>query len=152
MKTLQLQDETYKELAKLARPLIDDADSLVLKLVRHYKKNHGPDSPEGVTPIMNERTRRVNDDKLTDHIRKGFKAMGYGPAIKKIFDQSRQERLGISAIIALLYDFPDDPASIQDRFRRAERSILIVLRNGPHSHLFDEPMKGIFQLKLGLEG
>jgi len=148
MKTLELQDATFKELVKLARPLIDDSDSLILKLVRHYKKEHTPNSVTGAKPVLQ---KTVNPDQLAQFIRPKFKGMRYGPACLKIIQSCGQSSLGIKSIVNLLFKFPEDDQQ-EDRRWRAQKSLMVMFRNGPYSKNFNEPVRAVFSLKLGLEG
>ena len=65
----------------------------------------------------------------------------------RIFSASGNERLGLSSIVNMIFDFPNTPEK-KDRHHRASRSLQVALKcYAGGQNLFDEPVKDVFEVK-----
>ncbi len=142
MKQIEISEKTFIELTKLARPLIDDADTVISNIIRHYKKHHGISSKRGAVPPA-VTTKIQNSDKLKNYLLNDYKDMGYVHIIRKIFKESKQSRLNLWAIVNSMFKFPKDNKT-EERKERAAKSILSRIRQNPDT--FSEPNHKIFKL------
>ena len=142
MPIIEISEETHRELARVARPLIDNADDIILRLVRAYKRHNGPSSKNGAVPVT-RKTRNPDDIKVWRRDR--YKQIPYTQAIGKIIKE-KQQPLGILSIVRLMFDFPRD-GLYEDRTDRAIKSLLASLQSKSGVEIFKQKSHHVFDLK-----
>jgi hypothetical protein len=132
-------------------PVTEDIDSVIIRLIR---SNHIANGKSNKKPTITKLdphkiSRKTNPDNIRHFIRSQHQGLpNYREIALRVFSASGNERLGLSSIVNMIFDFPNTPEK-KDRHRRAARSLQVALRcYAGGKSLFDEPIKDIYEVKV----